>query len=373
MYTSTSAARVAGFGVCLASLMALSAPTAAATTTTISCNEIDTGVVSCLLPDGLSQYGTAELLTAAQAATQTSLSTSTPVLFTAFGGAGHEGTDGGGLYNGGHGGHGGKAQTATTLANFQSSFGPTLYYYVGKEGGSAQAGGRGGASTFVSGVDLTTTTPCVSGSSGCTATNILADAGGGGGGGQGNANGDGGYGGDGGTAVSGQVITNGAKGQDGTSTTGGVVTRTGAGGAGGANGDGGDGGRGGSGVDSKSGTAGQDGVGGLGGPTHTSKGPNAGAAWTNNNSLVFKNAGQGGEGEWRTNNTNYGGGGGGGGGWGGGGGGGGGGESLTGGGGGGGGSFAAADTVTVQNAPVISNANNNGDGSVYATFLGTTS
>ncbi|MFJ3201614.1 hypothetical protein [Streptomyces sp. NPDC086989] len=367
------AAKVLGFGVCVTSLLALSVPPAAATTTAISCSEIQTGVVSCLMPDGLSQYDTAALLTAAQSATTTALSTSTPVVLTAFGGAGHEGTNGGGAYNGGHGGHGGKAQTVTTLASYQASFGSTLYYYLGKEGGAAQAGGRGGASTLVSGVDLTSNTPCISGVSGCTTTNLLADAGGGGGGGQGNANGDGGYGGDGGTAVSGQVISNGAQGQDGTSTTGAVVTRTGGGGSGAANGDGGDGGRGGSGVDSKSGTAGQDGVGGLGGPTHTSNGPNAGASWTNNNSLALKNAGQGGEGEWRTNNTNYGGGGGGGGGWGGGGGGGGGGEAITGGGGGGGGSFAAADTVTVQDVPAISNANNQGNGSLYATFIGTTS
>ncbi|MEV6676665.1 hypothetical protein AB0N09_07310 [Streptomyces erythrochromogenes] len=370
MSTSTGAAKVLGFGVCLTSLLTWCVPTAAATTTDIACNEIQTGVVSCLLPDGRSSYDTTALLTAAQAATGTPLSASTPVAVTAFGAAGHEGSNGGGLYSGGYGGQGGKAQTVTTLADYQASFGTALHYYVGNEGASG-AGGRGGASTLVSGVDLTSQTPCINGFSGCTATTLLADAGGGGGGGQGNANGDGGHGGNGGTAVSGQVVSNGAAGQQGQATTG-SLTRTGAGGAGGGNGDGGSGGRGGSGVDSKSGTGGQDGIGGLGGPTHTSNGPNAGASWTNNTSLALSNAGQGGEGEFRTNSTNYGSGGGGGGGWGGGGGGGGGGEAITGGGGGGGGSFAAADTVTVQSVPAISNADSHGNGSVYVTFIGTT-
>ncbi|MEC4570361.1 hypothetical protein [Streptomyces virginiae] len=369
MLRSERVVKALGTGACLASILALSAPTASATTTTLSCDEIQTGVVSCLLPDGLSSYDTNALLTAAQAVTQTTLTSSTPMVVTAYGGAGRYGSNGGGLYRGGDGGSGGKAQTVTSVASFQAAFGQNLHYYVGQLGATS-AGGRGGASTLVSGVDLTTQNPCITGYGTCTTTNLLLDAGGGGGGGEGNANGDGGDGGNGGTAVSGQIISAGAAGSNGKAATG-TLTRTGAGGAGGSNGDGGDGGRGGSGVDQKSGTAGIDGIGGLGGPVHTSNGPNAGASWTNNSSLIFGNAGQGGEGEWRTNRTNYGSGGGGGGGWGGGGGGGGGGEAITGGGGGGGGSWAAANTDTAASVPVISNGNAGGNGAVYATFVGT--
>ncbi|MFI5671471.1 hypothetical protein [Streptomyces sp. NPDC051704] len=184
-------------------------------------------------------------------------------------------------------------------------------------------------SSPASGVDLTTNQPCIAGYASCTTTNLLADGAGGGGGGEGNANGDGGYGGNGGnggTAVSGQIISLGAQGRDGRAATG-TLSRTGQGGFGGGNGDGGSGGRG-------------------GGPTHTSKGPNAGVARTNNSSLSFGSAGQGGEGEWRVNATNYGGGG------------------------GGGGSWASSDTETVQNVPVISNPDSGGNGSVIATFVG---
>ncbi|MGI5446570.1 hypothetical protein ACQEVM_12555 [Streptomyces sp. CA-243310] len=369
MLRSERAVKILGTGACLASILALSAPAASATTTDISCGEVQTGVVSCLLPDGLSSYGTTALLTAAQAATQTSLTAATPMVVTAYGGAGRYGSNGGGLYTGGNGGYGGKAQTVTSIASFQAAYGQTLYYYVGQLGATS-AGGRGGASTLVSGVDLTTQNPCIAGYGTCTTTTVLADAAGGGGGGQGNANGNGGAGGNGGTAVSGQIISAGSTGGDGKATTG--LTRTGAGGKGASNGDGGDGGRGGSGVDSKYGTPGIDGIGGLGGPVHTSNGPNAGASWTNNSSLFFANAGQGGEGEWRTNGTNYGSGGGGGGGWGGGGGGGGGGEAITGGGGGGGGSWAAANTDTVVSVPVISNGNVGLNGAVYITFVSTT-
>ncbi|MFD7085111.1 hypothetical protein [Streptomyces sp. NPDC059918] len=371
MSTSHGVAKGLGASLCLASLLALSAPTASATTTAISCSEIDTGVVSCVLPDGVSQYNTTALLSAAQQYTQTTLTTSTPLVITAYGGAGRQGDNGGGLYSGGNGGNGGRAQTVTSVADFQGTFGSNLYYYVGQLGGTS-AGGRGGSSTLVSGVDLTTTQPCIAGYASCTTTNLLADGAGGGGGGEGNANGDGGYGGDGGTAVSGQIISLGSQGRDGRAATG-TLTRTGQGGFGGGNGDGGSGGRGGSGVSSHPGTDGQDGIGGLGGPTHTSKGPNAGVAWTNNSSLSFGSAGQGGEGEWRVNATNYGGGGGGGGGWGGGGGGGGGGEAITGGGGGGGGSWASSDTETVQSVPVISNPDSGGNGSVIATFVGSSS
>ncbi|MFD7911872.1 hypothetical protein ACFV30_14215 [Streptomyces sp. NPDC059752] len=371
MLRSERVVKALGVGACLVSVLALSAPTASATTTDIDCGEIQTGVVSCLLPDGASSYDTTALLAAAQTATQAPLSTTTPMVVTAYGGAGRYGSNGGGLYRGGDGGYGGKAQTVTSIASFRSAFGLTLYYYVGQLGATS-AGGRGGASTLVSGVDLTTQSPCIAGYGTCTTTNVLADAGGGGGGGQGNANGNGGAGGNGGTAVSGQIISGGSAGADGKATTG-SLTRTGAGGSGGSNGDGGSGGRGGSGVDHKAGTSGIDGIGGLGGPVHTSNGPNAGASWTNDSSLFFANAGQGGEGEWRTNGTNYGSGGGGGGGWGGGGGGGGGGEAITGGGGGGGGSWAVANTGTATSVPVISNGNLGGNGAVYATFVGTSS
>ncbi|MFE5773095.1 hypothetical protein ACFQ7O_32620 [Streptomyces sp. NPDC056485] len=363
-------ARMLGVGVCLTSILALAAPGASATTTAVSCTEIESGTVSCLLPDGASQYSLTQLLADAQTQTTVSLTTSTPMVVTAFGGAGRYGSNGGGLYRGGNGGYGGKAQTVSTIANFQSSFGGTLYYYDGKLGATS-SGGRGGASTLVSGVDLTLQTPCIAGYGSCTTANLLLDAGGGGGGGEANADGDGGMGGNGGTAVSGQIISAGADGQSGRSTTG--TVRTAQGGDGGLSGVGGSGGRAGGGTDSVRGTDGQDGIGGLGGPTHTSKGPNAGATWTNNDSLFFGSAGQGGEGEFRTNGTNYGSGGGGGGGWGGGGGGGGGGEAVSGGGGAGGGSFAIGNTVSVQTVPAISNANTGGDGSVYVTFVGSAS
>ncbi|MEV6676667.1 hypothetical protein AB0N09_07320 [Streptomyces erythrochromogenes] len=361
-------ARLLGVSVCLGPALVLSSPSASATTTTVSCSEIQTGIVSCAMPDGLSEYALAQLLTDAQALTQTSLTTATPVVITAYGGAGRYGSNGGGLYQGGDGGFGGKAQTVTSIADYTTAYGSDLHYYVGKWGATA-SGGRGGASTLVSGVDLTTTLPCIAGYSTCTTTNLLLDAGGGGGGGEGNADGDGGAGGNGGTAVSGQIISAGAAGKSGQSTSG--TVRTAAGGGGGQNGDGGSGGRAGAGVDGIRGTDGQDGIGGLGGPTHTSNGPNAGASWTNNTSLALSNAGQGGEGEFRTNGTNYGSGGGGGGGWGGGGGGGGGGEAVSGGGGGGGGSFAVGNTATVESLPNISNGNAGFDGAVYVTFVGT--
>ncbi|MFD7614329.1 hypothetical protein [Streptomyces sp. NPDC059828] len=369
MSRSKGAARVLGTSVCLGSLLALSAPAASASTTNVSCTEIESGVVSCLLPDGLSEFSTTSLLSAAQDATEAQLTTATPMVITAFGGAGRYGDNGGGLYQGGSGGAGGMAQTVTTVSEYQESYGsPVLYYYVGELGGTSP-GGRGGASTLVSSVDLTEQAPCIDDFGDCTDTTLLADAAGGGGGGQGNANGDGGAGGDGGVAVSGRTVHAGADGQDGLAIRG-TLTRTGRGGEGASDGDGGDGGRGGGGTRSKDGTDGQDGIGGLGGPVHTSNGPNAGASWITASQLFFGPAGQGGEGQWRVNSVNYGSGGGGGGGWGGGGGGGGGGEAVSGGGGGGGGSWAAPNTASISDVPVISNPNIAGDGSVHVTFVG---
>ncbi|MFD5425065.1 hypothetical protein ACFWI9_06160, partial [Streptomyces sp. NPDC127084] len=371
MSRSKGAARVLGTSVCLGSLLALSAPAASATTPRLSCTEIESGVVSCLLPDSVSQIETSSLLNAAQEETETQLTDATPMVITAFGGAGRYGDNGGGLYQGGSGGAGGMAQTTTTISDYRENYGSsTLHYHVGELGGTS-AGGRGGAATLVSGVDLTQEDPCIDNHGTCTDTTLLLDAAGGGGGGQGNANGSGGTGGDGGVAVSGQIISAGADGHDGLAVRG-TLTRTGRGGEGGSEGEGGAGGRGGGGSRSKDGTDGRDGAGGLGGPVHTPHGPNAGASWVTVSQLFFGPSGQGGQGQWRVNAVNYGSGAGGGGGWGGGGGGGGGGEAVAGGGGGGGGSWAVPDTASaVPAAPAISNPNSAGPGSVFVTFVGT--
>ena len=343
-------------------------------------------------------FNLATLLTEAQAV-DTSVSASTPMVITAFGGSGHKGYSAA-AGNPGSGGSGGEAQTTTTIDSYEATYGtPALYYYLGGEGsGTYQnmwkggVGGLGGAATLVSPANLTTsasalTLACIANVSGtqydepgCSGTNLVAVAGGGGGGGEG-ATCNGGFGGGGGTAES--TTSGPASGAGGDAGSG--SCSGGKDGHGGDQGNGGGGGGGGDGVDSHDGGSGNNGAGGMGGPVHTSNGPSDAEPWTNVGYCLYQignsgtstypcpvtqssppEYGGGGEGEWRGSAQPVGGGGGGGGGWGGGGGGGGGGDSDPGGGGGGGGSFATTVTTTATGMPTI--ANPGGDGEVVVTF-----
>lgn len=380
-----------------------------ASTTTVpfaaaTCSAQGTTAVQCELPTvaGRPYFDLSTLLTEAQAAAPSlSLSDTTPMVITGFGGAGHKG-DTYGAGGPGSQGNGGEAQMTTTIATYTASnLTPVLWYYLGLQGPSSYknelsggVGGLGGASTIVSPYNLTIeasslTLACIDGvsgtqynESGCSSTNLVLDAGGGGGGGEG-AVCNGGGGGSGGTAISttsGPASAPGGGGGDG------ACTDPGKGGGGGNQGNSGGGGGGGGGINSHGGGQGNDGAGGLGGSVHTPNGASQSVPWTNvgyclneignsgSGSYTCPTAqsspaewGAGGEGEWRGSAQPVGGGGGGGGGWGGGGGGGGGGDSVAGGGGGAGGTFAAKSTTTASS--FTEPANPDGSGEVFVTFV----
>jgi hypothetical protein len=366
-------------------------------------NTTSTAEVQCELPDVSSRpyFELSTLLSEAQAAAPSlGITSSSPMVITAFGGVGgHAYTAGAG--SAGNPGSGGEAEDTTTVADYTSAYGtPVLFYYLGAEGVKADmggiyggVGGLGGASTIVSPENLTIeasplTLACIENAasnqydeSGCSSTNVVEVAGGGGGGGEG-ATCDGGSGGSGGTAVSSTSAVATGSGNSG----GDGGCSGGHGGHGGDLGTAGGGGSGGDGLNNHGGGGGNNGVGGLGGAVHTSNGPSDSIPWANVGYCLYElgNSGSstypcpvtqsspsewgaGGEGEWRGSTQPLGGGGGGGGGWGGGGGGGGGGNSDPGGGGGGGGSFAAGSGTSPGTFTAPSNPG--GDGSVWVTFV----
>ncbi len=339
------------------------------------------GGVTCALPDtlGLPFYPLNTLLAEANEVSS-SVSVSTPIAVTAYGGNGAKGDTAPGVPSGGSGGGGGEAQTTlTSIANYESAYkSPLLFYYLGYQGIGYQiyskdkVGGLGGSSTIVSPENFATgsTAPCINGYDSCTsATNVILDAGGGGGGGQGGDSDSGGNGGSGGTAVASGSSSVYAEGNNGSSTSGdGGHGGYGAGQNPGGEGNGGSGGKGGDGADNHSGGSGNSGIGGLGGSMHQSSGPSKSIPWANAGYLnLVSSNGAGGEGEWRGTGVADGGSGSGGGGLGGGGAGGSGGVTDAGGGGGGGGSYAMGSGVTPQAFSTPSHTSSNGQ--VYITFV----
>ena len=347
---------------------------------TATCNASNGGV-TCSLPDTLGlPFYTLNTLVSEANEVSSSVSVSTPIVITAYGGSGGKGYNANpGVPSGGNGGSGGEAQTAlTSIASYESSYKtPILYYSLGYQGiGSGKdgdkVGGLGGSSTIVSPDNFATgsTDPCINGYNSCTSTtNVVADAGGGGGGGQGGDSNTGGNAGAGGTALATNSASAYSKGGNGSSAGG----DGGHGGYGGGQnptttGAGGDGGKGGDGADNHGGGTANSGIGGVGGSMHKSSGPSKSIPWANAGylNLVGSN-GAGGEGEWRGAGFADGGSGSGGGGFGGGGAGGSGGDTDAGGGGGGGGSYAAEATVTPET--FTTPGHTSGNGQVFITFV----
>jgi hypothetical protein len=297
-----------------------------------SCSvDSSTGVVTCTLPSSASSIDLKAVVTDAHALNE-HIDATSPIIITAFGGAGAKGNDNSSK-SGGGAGAGGSARMVTTLVDFLEAHDtPMLYYYLGAQGADNHPGGKGGSATIISIADLSSTA--------ATTTNVLLIGGGGGGGGSAEPLYSGHGGGSGGKAsseIDAAATVSGASGGSGNG--------SGGGGAGGSSGSGGSGGSGGDGIDAKAGTSGDDGLGGQGGPVHISDGPSTSTGWLNVTDVPsgIGTNGKGGEGEVRCSGCGEGGGGGGG--YGGGGGGGGGGDTFAGGGGGGGGSYAAASTA----------------------------
>lgn len=339
------------------------------------------GGITCTLPDtlGLPFYPLTTLLSEANEVSS-SVSVSTPVVITAYGGNGGKGYNADpGVPSGGNGGSGGEAQTAlASIANYESTYKSVLLYYslgyqgIGNGAYGDKVGGLGGSSTIVSPENFATgtTDPCINGYDNCTSTtNVLALAGGGGGGGQGGDSDSGGSAGAGGTAVATTSASSYGKGADGSSTSGdGGHGGYGAGQNPTTTGAGGNGGNGGDGADNHSGGTGNGGIGGTGGSMHKSSGPSKALPWANAGYLdLVGSNGSGGEGEWRGTGVADGGSGSGGGGFGGGGAGGSGGVTDAGGGGGGGGSYAVKAGVSTD--PFTTPSHTSGNGQVFVTFV----
>lgn len=321
-------------------LLALCAGASRVAADIASCTmDTSTQVVTCTLSSSASSLDLTAVVSDAQAL-NSQIGANSPIIITAFGGAGAAGWDND-EEGGGGSGSGGSARMVTTLAGFGNTYGTTnIYYYLGGQGNDNHPGGKGGAGTIVSIADLSSTA--------ATTGNVLLIAGGGGGGGAAEPSHSGHSGGSGGHAASEMGAPAKASGAGGGSGSG-----SGGGGAGGNGGKGGAGGSAGSGSDAHAGTSGNDGLGGQGGPVHVSDGPSTTTGWINVSGVPkgIGTNGQGGEGQVRCDACGMGGGGGGG--YGGGGGGGGGGSTYAGGGGGGGGSYAAASnaysTATAKN------------------------
>jgi hypothetical protein len=261
-----------------------------------SCVANGSNQVDCTLPNdvGRPYFELPTLVNEAQAV-NSGVSGSTPMVITAYGGAGHNGYAAGAGNHRQHG-DGGLAQTTTTSDSWDVDYKtPILFYYLGLQGSGTYSGiwkggvgGLGGSATIVSPDDLTSSASTlaeacivnVSGSqydeSGCSKTNVVVLAGGGAGGGEG-ATCNGGYGGDGGTAIASTGGPTNGSGHDG----GDGSCYGGHRGEGGNEGNHGSGGDGGDGVDSHAGGSGNDGVGGMGGPVHTENGASAAEPWFN--------------------------------------------------------------------------------------------
>jgi hypothetical protein len=291
--------------------------------------------VACTLPSTgyAADLDDVRSLAAATAGAGVTIDDGTPMWIRAWGGEG--GSNAGTQAGGGHG----LAQTVTSIAQYESAYGSTLYYYVGEVGDGSHEAGKGGSSTIVATADLSSTAACLPPTnSGCT-QNVLLIAGGGGGGGSGSAGGAGGQA----VASNGSAASMPGTGSD--------DAGGGSAGNGGSDGGAGDGG-----------SAGSDGVGGLGGSVHVGGGASTPTDWLGPQPSTIGTAGAGGEGKHDSSSQYIGGGGGGG--WGGGGGGGAGGNEGHGG--GGGGSYAIAGT---QSGSVPSESPSTGNGAVEIGFI----
>ena len=290
--------------------------------------------VACILPSLALVADLAGVQTYAAAVAGVTIDDDTPMWIRAWGGQGgaNDGTEAGGAP--------GLAQTLTTLASYQSTYGTTdLYYYVGSLGDGSHEAGKGGSSTIVASADLATVDACLPPTSSDCTQNVLLIAGGGGGGGSDDE------GGAGGQAIA-SLGEAGTEGGDSSDDAGGGDA--GEGGSANGTGDGG--------------SAGNDGIGGFGGPVHTSNGASSTTGWLNGTPTTLGTDGQGGEGKHDSDSGYLGGGGGGG--WGGGGGGGAGGSEGHGG--GGGGSYAIAAT---ESGSVPSGSPGTTNGAVEVGFL----
>lgn len=346
---------------------------------TATCSAVSGGV-TCLLPStlGLPFYPLTSLLTQANGVSN-SVSSSTPIVITAWGGNGGSGdADPATAYHGGPGGQAGKSQTAlTSVANYEATNKTTvLFYYLGHQGVNGgqdddTVAGFGGSATMVSPLNFATGTvsPCMVGYSTCATTNVLLIAGGGGGGGQGGLGFSGAHGGTAGTAIattSGNLFVASGNGNQAGGNGGGA----GFGGSDHGNCSGGAGGGAGHYADSQGGDAGNSGIGGTGGPMKkNTSGDSTGAIpWANAGYLnLVGTDGSGGRGVWGGDGFEDGGGGTGGGGCGGGGSAGSGGSTGAGGGAGAGGMFAAQAQVSTGSFTSPSHTSNNGQ--VYVTFV----
>src|SRR5947209_17287763 len=100
-----------------------------ASATDATCSKQDSGAVQCVLPTDQDSYDLSNLVGAANGL-NSKVNANTPMALTAFGGGG-----GNGLSNwgpGGDGGAGGKAETVTTAAKWQRTYGSSsMWYYVG--------------------------------------------------------------------------------------------------------------------------------------------------------------------------------------------------------------------------------------------------
>src|SRR5262245_3255237 len=126
---------------------------------TETCSVDATGKVTCTLSSSASSIDLSTVVSDAKTL-NSAINSNTPMIITAFGGAGAAGND----HNegdptdgvpGGEGGGGGSAQMVTTLADFSSTYGTTkIYYYLGSQGSTEHPGGKGGSSTIVATADL---------------------------------------------------------------------------------------------------------------------------------------------------------------------------------------------------------------------------
>lgn len=321
----------------------------AVVTGTATCARVKTVEVECTLP-GSADMITLSTLVATATQYNATVSKTTPMVITAYGGTGAAWVA--------KAEPGGEAETTTTVKAYEATYQTSdLYYFLGQNGsarvGSHVEGSTGGASTLVASGNLGETLACIGTSTTtCNGANVLLVAAGAGGGGADSFyDCNNGHGGSGGTAI---AITSANVEGTGDAGAGAGCTGGAGGGAGGGGGSGGSGGSGGPCATHKAGGGGQGGIGGKGGDVHEGSGPAGDVVWTTPGALdPIGTSGQGGEGEWRGTGKYRGGGGGGGGGYGGGGGGGGGGTDCEGAGGGGGGSFALQATTTAPMTPTL--------------------
>ena len=158
--------------------------------------DASTGETTCSVNSGVEAFTTTDLLSAAQAC-DTTITTSTPVLLAAAGGSGGNGSAFG-ISSGGDGGGGGEVRLATTLADMDTTYGSppttTYCYGIGGQGThTSETSGAGGAASLLR--------TCQNVSQTAT-TGVLLIGGGGGGGGAADISEDGGFGGQGGRALS---------------------------------------------------------------------------------------------------------------------------------------------------------------------------